>query len=405
MPSTDVDQVERQRVKSRYSLHPALWALAACTFAVGTGEFVVAGLLLSISSDLKVSLSVAGLLVSGYALGVVAGAPLMIALAGRMQRKATLLTLIGMFIAGNLLCVVAPNYDTLLAARAITGLCHAPLFGLGSVIAAELVPKGKQAAAIASMFIGVTLANLLGVPLGILLGQTCGWRFTFLTVALLGLCAAVGIARLVPNSQQHPPLHVSEELRALRHPQIVLAFLMTMLGFGSIATVLTYITPILITISHFSQRAVSPILLLFGVGFVVGNTLGGKLADRYAMASLMTTLASLAAILAAFSITSHYPSASIVTVFLFGTASFALVPGFQLRVVSQAEGAPSLASVVNIAAFNLGSAGGAVLGGIALNSTPGIRGIPLIGALVAMSSLLVAFASWFLEKRGKEKLP
>lgn len=311
----------------------ALWALAICAFGIGTGEFVVAGLLLNVAGDLKVSTSTAGLLVTGYALGVVVGAPLVTALTRRLPRKTILLVLMGLFVVGNLLCAVAPNYAMLMSARVITGLAHAAFFGIGSVIAAELVPPGKQASAIAIMFTGVTLANVLGVPLGTLIGQAFGWRFTFWAVTILGVLAIVSIAVLVPRVPHDDGApSIRQELRVIRRPQVLLAFAMTTFGQGSVITVLTYITPILVKITGFTERAVSPILLLFGVGFVVGNTLGGKLADRWLMPSLLGILTMLAAVLAGFTITSHDQVATLLTVFLFGAAAFGIVPGLQLRV-------------------------------------------------------------------------
>ncbi len=377
---------------------PSLWALAACTFGLGTGEFVVAGLLLNIASDLKISTSTAGLLVTGYAIGVIVGAPVVTIFTRRLPRKQTLLFVMGLFIVGNLLCATAPRYHIFMGARVITGLAHAALLGLGSIIAAELVPAGKRASAIAVMFTGVTLANVLGVPLGTLIGQTFGWRFTFWVVTLLGVLAVTGIISLVPRVPQEKPPSVLQELRVIRRPQVLLAFAITALGNGSVVTVFTYIVPILVKTSGFSQRAVSPILLLFGLGFVAGNMLGGKLADRWLMASLVGTLASLAAVLASFTITSHYHFATLVTVFLFGVAAFGMVPGLQLRVVAKAEGAPNLASAFNIAAFNVGAAGAAYLGGVTLDSKLGLNGVPLVGALVAVAAAAVTSFSWYLDR-------
>lgn len=379
----------------------ALWALAICAFGIGTGEFVVAGLLLNVAGDLKVSTSTAGLLVTGYALGVVVGAPLLTPLTRRLPRKTILLVLMGLFVVGNLLCALAPNYAMLMSARVITGLAHAAFFGIGSVIAAELVPPGKQASAIAIMFTGVTLANVVGVPLGTLIGQSFSWRFTFLAVTIIGVLAIVSIAVLVPRVPHNSALSIRQELRVIRRPQVLLAFVMTTFAQGSIITVLTYITPILIKISGFTERAASPILLLFGVGFVVGNTLGGKLADRWLMPSLLGILTMLAAVLAGFTITSHNQVATLLTVFLFGVAAFGIVPGLQLRVVDKAKGAPNLASAFNIAAFNLGSAGGAYLGGLVLDSQLGLNAVPWVGALVAAGSIAVTAFSWSLDRRTR----
>ncbi len=387
--------------KGKDRLPLALWALAVCAFGIGTGEFVVAGLLLNLAGDLKVSTSTAGLLVTGYALGVIVGAPLVTVLTRRLPRKTLLLVLMGLFVVGNLLCAVAPNYAMLMSARVITGLAHAAFFGIGSVIAAELVPPGKQASAIAIMFTGVTLANVLGVPLGTLIGQAFGWRFTFWSVTFLGVLAIVSITVLVPRMPHDGAPSIRQELRVIRRPQVLLAFAMTTFANGGVLTVLTYITPILVKITGFTESAVSPILLLFGVGFVVGNTLGGKLADRWLMPSLLGILTILAAVLAGFTITSHDQVATLVTVFLFGAAAFGIVPGLQLRVVDKAKGAPNLASTFNIAAFNLGIAGGAYLGGLVLDSQLGLNAVPWVGALVTAAGIAVTAFSWSLDRRTR----
>ena len=389
--------METKGTKDRLPL--ALWALAIGTFGIGTGEFVMAGLLLNVAGDLKISTSSAGLLVTSYALGVIAGALLLPTFTRQLPRKTLLLALMGLFAVGNLLCATAPNYGMLMAARVVTALAQASFFGIGSVIATELVPPGKKAGAIAVMFTGVTLASVLGVPLGTLLGQTFGWRFTYWAVTILGVLALVSITALVPRLAHDGAPDIRQELRVIRRPQVLLAYVMTVFGNGSVVTVFTYITPTLVKITGFSERAVSPILLLFGLGFVVGNTLGGKLADRRLMPSLLGILTLLAVVLAGFAVTSHNRVATLVTVFLFGVAAFGMVPCLQLRVVNKAEGAANLAAVFNIAAFNVGSAGGAYLGGHVLDSQLGLNAIPWVGALVATAGVAVTALSWLLDRR------
>jgi MFS transporter, DHA1 family, inner membrane transport protein len=383
----------------------ALWALALCVFGFGTGESVVAGLLLKIASNLGVPTSSAGLLVSGYAIGVVVGALLVPALTRRLARKTALLLLMGWFVSGNLLSALAPGYAMLISARVITGLCHAAFFGLGSIIAAELVTPDKRASAIAIMFSGLTLAYVLGLPLGTVIGQAFGWRFTFLTVTLLGALAILGIFALVPRLPLDYTLSIRQELRVVRRPQVLLGFVMTALGNGSVVTVLTYIAPIIVNNAGFAERAVGPILLLFGVGFVVGNAAGGKLADWRLMPSLLGILTILAIVLAAFTFTSHYKIATLLTVFLLGAAAFGIVPGLQLRVVDKSKGAPNLASAFNIAAFNLGSAGGAYLGGVVIDSGLGLNAVPWVGALVAVVAISVTTFSWSLDLRTRLPVP
>lgn len=405
MEATNENNVNAIPAGKKDRLPAALWALALCLFGFGTGEFVVAGLLLKIASDLKVSTSSAGLLVSGYAIGVVVGALLVPGLTRRLPRKTALLVLMGWFIAGNLLCALAPGYAMLMSARVITGLSHAAFFGLGSVIAAELVAPDKRASAIAIMFSGLTLAYLLGLPLGTLIGQAFGWRFTFWTVTLLGVLAILGILALVPRLPLEHTLSICQELCVVRRPQVLLGFAMTAFGNGSVVTVLTYIAPILVKNAGFTERAVSPILLLFGVGFVVGNTVGGKLADRRLMPSLLGILTVLAVVLAGFTFTSHYKIATLLTVFLLGAAAFGIVPGLQLRVVDKSKGAPNLASAFNIAAFNVGSAGGAYLGGVVLDSGFGLNAVPWVGALVTAVAISVTAFSWSLDLRTRLPVP
>ena len=390
--------------KEKGRLPAALWALALCVFGFGTGESVVPGLLLKIASDLTVSTSSAGLLVSGYAIGVVAGALLIPALIRRLPRKTALLVLMGWFVAGNLLCALAPGYAMLISARVITGLCHAAFFGLGSVIAAELVASNRRASAIAVMFTGLPLAYVVGLPLGTFIGQAFGWRFTFLTVTLLGVLAILGILALVPQLSLEHATSIREELYVVRRPQVLLGFAMTALGNGSVVTVLTYIAPILVRNAGFAESAISPILLLFGVGFVVGNTVGGKLADWRLMPSLLGILTVLAVVLAGFTLTSHYKIATLLTVFLLGAAAFGIVPGLQLRVVDKSKGAPTLASACNIAAFNVGTAG-AYLGGVVLDSGFGLNAVPCAGALVTVVAIAVTAFSWSLDFRSRLPLP
>jgi MFS transporter, DHA1 family, inner membrane transport protein len=386
-------------------LPAALWALALCSFGFGTGECVVAGLLLKIAGDLKVSTSSAGLLASGYAIGVVVGALLVPALTLRLPRKTALLVLMGWFVAGNLLSTLAPTYAMLMSARFVTGLSHAAFFGLGSVIAAGLVAPDKRASAIAIMFSGLTLAYLLGLPLGTLIGQAFGWRVTFLIVTFLGVLAILGILALLPRLPLEQTLSIRQELSVVRRPQVLLGFAMTASGNGGVVTVLTYIAPILVTNAGFAESAVGPILLLFGVGYVVGNTIGGKLADWRLMPCLLGTLTVLAVVLAGFTLTSHYKMGTLLTVLLLGTAAFGIVPGLQLRVVDKSKGAPNLASAFNIAAFNVGSAGGACLGGFVLDSGFGLNAVPCAGALVTAVAIAVTAFSWSLDLPAKSPVP
>jgi MFS transporter, DHA1 family, inner membrane transport protein len=375
-----------------------LIALALAAFAIGTTEFVIMGLLPEVSHDLGVSIPAAGLLVSGYALGVAVGAPLLAALTARLPRKTALLSLMGLFIVGNALCALAPGYTVLMVARVITAFCHGAFFGIGAVVAAQLVPAEQRARAIALMFTGLTLANVLGVPFGTFLGHVAGWRSTFWAVTAFGVLTAVGIALLVPPLQGAPTPHLDREVRVLRQPQVMLALAMTVFGFGGVFTVFTYIAPILEQESHIAPAWVSAVLVLFGAGTTVGNVLGGKLADWWLMPSLAAILGALAVVLAVFAWTMHSMVASVITLFIFGTAAFATVAPLQMRIVQQAGDAPNLASTLNIGAFNLGNAGGAWLGGAVIGAGLGLSAVSLAGAGVAIGGLILTLVSMALER-------
>ncbi|KLD64230.1 arabinose transporter permease [Dyella japonica DSM 16301] len=374
-------------------------ALSVAAFAIGTTEFVIMGLLPEVATDLHVSIPSAGLLVSGYALGVAAGAPLLAALTARMERRNALLLLLGLFILGNALCAVAPNYGVLMVARVVAAFCHGSFFGIGAVVASHVVPRGQAARAIALMFTGLTLANVLGVPFGTFLGQWAGWRSTFMAVTGLGLIAAIAVWRLVPSLPDLPSPNMKRELGVLRQPQVLLALLMTVLGFGGVFTVFTYIAPILQQVAHVSVGATGWVLILFGVGTTIGNMLGGRLADWRLMPSLVGVLIALSLIMLAFAWTMHNTVAAIVTVFVWGIAAFATVPPLQMRVVQQASDGPHLASTLNIAAFNLGNAIGAFIGGSMIGMGLGLPSVSVAGAVVALLGLLITLVSAALERR------
>jgi MFS transporter, DHA1 family, inner membrane transport protein len=374
-------------------------ALALSAFAIGTTEFVIMGILPDVAHSLSVSIPTAGLLVSGYALGVAVGAPLLAVLTSHMQRKLALLLLMGVFIAGNVLCAVAPGYASLMVARVITSFAHGSFFGIGSVVAASLVPQDKRASAVALMFTGLALANVLGVPLGTFIGQELGWRAAFWAVSGAGVLAAVALVAFVPDRHDDLAPGLSHEVRVLREPQVWLALLMTVLGFGGVFVVFTYITPILEQMSGFAPRAITPILVFFGVGLAIGNALGGKLADRGVMRALTGVFIALVAIMAVFTHTMHHPFASVATIFLWGIAAFATIPGLQTRVLSKAAGAPNLASTLNIGAFNVGNAMGAWLGGLALSHGHALDTLPWVAALVTLAALAVTAVGMRMDRR------
>lgn len=378
-----------------------LIALALSAFAIGTTEFVIMGLLPDVARDLAVSIPSAGLLVTGYALGVAAGAPLLAVVTSRLPRKKALALLMGVFIVGNAMCAAAGDYRMLMIARVVTSFAHGSFFGIGAVVAASLVPREKQASAIALMFTGLTLANVLGVPFGTFVGQRFGWRASFWIVAALGVLAFAGIAALVPNRHDASPAGLAREVRVLKEPQVWLALAMTVLGFGAVFVVFTYIAPILEEVSRFSPRAVTLVLMLFGAGLTLGNVVGGRLADRALMPSLMSILVALALalVMAVFAGTSHAAVPAAVTVFLWGIAAFATVPPLQMRVVEKASHAPHLASTLNIGAFNVGNAGGAWLGGLALTHGLKLDTLPWVAVAVTLAALAVTVLAARLDRR------
>lgn len=382
-----------------------LIALALSAFAIGTTEFVIMGILPDVAQSLSVSVPDAGLLVSGYALGVAVGAPILAVMTSRMSRKSALLLLMGLFIVGNVLCATANGYAHLMVARVITSFAHGSFFGIGSVVAASLVSPEKRASAVALMFTGLALANVLGVPFGTFIGQSLSWRAAFWVVAVVGVLALVALAALVPNRHDSGPLNLSHELGALKDVQVLLALAMTVLGFGGVFVVFTYIAPILEQISGFPPRAVSPILILLGIGLAIGNTLGGKLADHGVMSALATIFAVLIAVTLIFGHTMHHGYASVATLFFWGIAAFATIPALQTRALSKAANAPNLAATLNIGAFNLGNALGAWLGGAVLTRGYALGSLPYAAASVTVLALLITALAMYLDKRGTPAIP
>ncbi|MFC8725301.1 MFS transporter [Streptomyces bacillaris] len=377
----------------------ALLALAIGAFGIGTTEFVIMGLLPEVAADFQVSIPTAGFLVTGYALGVVLGAPLMTLLGTRVTRKRMLMLLMGLFIVGNLVSALAPVFGVMLAGRVIASLAHGAFFGIGSVVAADLVAPQKKAGAIAMMFTGLTVANVVGVPLGTYIGQSAGWRTTFLVVAFLGVIGLLGVARLVPEQPRPEGVRIRHELAAPRNVQVLLAMAMTVLGFGGVFAAITYITPMMTGTAGYAPSSVTWLLVLFGLGMVGGNLIGGRFADRRLMPMLYVSLGALALVLGLFTVTAHNKAAAAVTIALIGALGFATVPPLQKRVLDQAAGAPTLASAVNIGAFNLGNALAAWLGGMVIAAGLGYTAPNWVGAALAASALVLAVVSGLLERR------
>jgi DHA1 family inner membrane transport protein len=380
----------------------ALYALTVGAFGIGVTEFVIMGLLMQVSTDLGVSIPTAGLLMTGYALGVFVGAPILTLATRTLPRKTTLLALMAIFTIGNLACALAPNYPLLMVARVITALAHGTFFGVGSLVAMSLVAPERKASAIAVMFTGLTLATLLGVPFGAWLGLEFGWRSTFWAVSGIGLLALVVLAIFVPRADEKvEPAPLREEFAVLARPQVQMGLLMTVLGFGGVFAVFTYIQPILTELAGYSKEAVSPILLVFGAGLVGGNLVGGRWADKSLPTALLGTLALLTVVMLGSAFAFHDRIGAVAAAFLLGAAAFATVAPLQMRVLQQAGGAgQGLASSLNIAAFNLGNAFGAWLGGAVIAHGPGLQAVPLIAALVPLSALALAAFSLGRERRA-----
>ncbi|NUO76410.1 MAG: MFS transporter [Lysobacter sp.] len=370
----------------------ALYALTAGAFGIGTTEFVIMGLLMQVAADLQVSIAAAGLLISGYALGVFVGAPLLTTATRRLPRKTVLVALMVIFTLGNIACALAPNYTTLMIARVITSLAHGTFFGVGAVVATGLVSEDRKASAISIMFVGLTVATLLGVPAGAWLGLHLGWRSTFWAVAAIGVIATVVIAALVPRDRGQPEnVALRAEIKAVTHPQVLLGLAMTVLGFAGVFTVFTYIQPILMQVTGFAESAVSPILLVFGVGLIAGNLIGGRLADRRLAPALIGTLVALALVLGLMTFALHSKIAAVIFVALLGIAAFATVSPIQLWVLQKTDDAGrNLASSLNIGAFNLGNALGAWLGGAVINVGLGLGAVTWVAALVTVSGIVLA---------------
>ncbi len=368
----------------------ALYALMAGAFGIGTTEFVIMGLLPEVSRDLMVSIPMAGLLITGYALGVAVGAPIMSILMAKFSRKNSLLWLMGIFTLGNLICAIAPDYTTLMIARVVTSFAHGTFFGIGAIVATDLVPKEKRAFALALMFTGLTVANVVGVPAGTWLGQMLGWRSTFWAVSMIGPIALAALYYLLPKDHHAEKVDVKSEITTLLQPQVIAGLLLTIIADTGLFAVLTYLAPILTDVALFSPTAISPVFLLFGVGMVIGNILGAKLADINLDKTLVGALMFIIAILASFSLFAHNQIAVVSLVGLLGVAGFAAVPSLQIKILEKASGAPTLASAMNIGAFNIGNAAGAWVGGLVISHGLGLTSIGWIAASIVFLGLVLA---------------
>ncbi|MEU0671090.1 MFS transporter [Streptomyces lavendulocolor] len=379
----------------------ALLALATAAFGIGTTEFVMMGLLPDVADDLHTSVPTAGYLVSAYAIGVVVGAPLLTALGSRVPRRRMLLLLMGLFTVGNLASALAPGFGTLVAARVLAGLPHGAFFGVGAVVAARLVREGRQARAVATMFLGLTVANVVGVPAATLLGQHLGWRATFLVVTAIGLAAMAALAALVPDIPADGRQSLGRELRALGDRQVLLGLLTAVFGFAGVFAVYSYLASMTTEVMGLGESSVTLVLALFGIGMTLGALAAGPLTDRALRPTLYGSLAALALALVAFRLTLHVPWAALVLVVVLGAVGFMTTTPLQMLVMDKARHAPTLASASNHSAFNLANAGGAWLGGAAVTAGWGWSSPALVGAALAVAGLAVAVTAGLLDRTAK----
>jgi DHA1 family inner membrane transport protein len=381
----------------------ALLVLALSSFAIGTTEFVIMGLLPEVAADLSVTIPQAGWLVTGYALAVAIGAPVMAVLTAKLKRRTALIALMAFFIAGNLLCALASDYWVLMIARVVTALCHGAFFGIGSVVAAGLVAEDRRARAVALMFTGLTLANVLGVPLGTAIGQAYGWRATFGVVTVIGIVTISGLIAILPRDKQQENGSILREIAALKNSGLWLALSTTVFFAASMFAPFTYIAPLLRDVTGVSPEGVTWTLFLIGLGLTIGNLVGGKLADWRLGATLAGVFAAIAITSIAFSYTSRFFIPAEITLFLWSMASFAAVPALQVGVVGFGKDAPNLVSTINIGAFNTGNALGAWVGGLVIDAGFDLTRVPLAAALMALIGL-GATALTYLSARGRAAL-
>lgn len=372
----------------------SLLALALSAFAIGTTEFVIMGLLPEVAKDLQVSIPSAGWLISGYALGVAIGAPIMALLTAKLPRKRTLILLMAIFIVGNILCALAYTYNLLMLARIVTALCHGAFFGIGAVVAASLVAPGKQASAVALMFTGLTLANVLGVPLGTWFGQMFGWRATFWGVSVIGILAFIGLIISLPTNRDEKPVNLASEFSALKNGKLWLSLLMTVFFAAAMFALFSYIAPLLLEVTGITDRGVSWTLFLIGAGLTVGNILGGRLADWRVSFSLILSFSLIAIFSLLFTWTAYTLLMAEITLFLWAIATFATVPGLQINVVRHGKDAPNLVSTLNISAFNVGNALGAWVGGAVIQKGYGLTAVPVSAAALAVVGLVICLITF-----------
>ena len=380
-----------------------LLALAIGAFAIGTTEFSPMGFLPQIAENLNISIPTAGMLITAYALGVMIGAPIMTLWFGHFPRRKALIILMGIFTLGNIFAAIAPNYWGLMGARIFTSLNHGAFFGIGSIVAISVVPKDKQASAVAMMFMGLTIANIGGVPLATWIGQNIGWRMSFVLIAILGIITMLSLWKALPEGELGQRPDVNAELKVLTRLPVVLALLTTVMSAGAMFTLYTYIAPSLHHITHATLTVITFMLVLIGIGFSIGNHLGGKFADLSVTKTLVGFLVVLMVMMLLFPILAKTTIGAGIALIIWGTAAFAVVPPLQMRVMSVAHEAPGLASSVNIGAFNLGNALGAAAGGAVLSMKMSYATVSITGAVLTALGLILVFIQMKMSKKSVQQ--
>jgi DHA1 family inner membrane transport protein len=395
------DAERKSGIEEQRRIPAAIWVLSVSIFVIGSAELLPMGLLIPIAQQYGLSVSTAGLLVTVYALGVAVGGPVLTATTGRTDRKMLLIGLLVLFVSGSLLSAIAPNFAVLLAGRLLSSFSHGTLFGISIVVAGKLAPPGKEGVAISYLGTGLTLSTVLGAPLGTFIGQSFGWRMSFLAVAVAAALCILLMVRFVPAFPRGETVTMGKQARALGRPTLILALLTTVFGFGGVFAGFTYISPFLQQITGLSEKMVSPIMLVFGIGSAVGNWIGRKLADWRLIPTLLGSLSTLVLTMAVFAWAGSEPVWAAILVLIWGISGFAMVPPLNMLVLKKAGEAADLASSLNISAFNIGNALGAALGGAVVQTGLALRGAPAAGAVIGVVGLILLLVIKMLDKRPK----
>lgn len=380
----------------------AIWILSLGAFAIGMTEFVIMGLLPNIARDLDVTVSDAGQLITGYALSVAIGGPIIVLATYKLPRKNLLVLLMAIFIVGNGIGGIAPNYGSLMLSRIIAALAHGSFFGIGSILAASMVPPHKRASAMALMFMGLTMSNIIGVPFGTFVGQIFGWKMTFIIISVLGLLTLIGIIRFVPNQKDTQPISIKNELSVLKDVKLWLTLGVTLFGFSSVFAYFTYISQILINVSHIEERWISFVLIIFGVGVTFGNIIGGKLADWNLNKALNTIFIVFPIYIFMMYFIQNYSLLMVIGIFVFGLIGFSMSPSLQFKSMVISQDAPMLASTMNQSAFNIGNALGAFIGGIVVSQLE-VKDLALVAPFLTIIGLVFLLLERFVTQRREKE--